>query len=59
MTCDQLQQSYQKQLVKAGVSQQKAEQAARALSLKELQIISEIWEDWGNVVACSDWQATS
>ncbi|MEA5511273.1 hypothetical protein VB715_15985 [Crocosphaera sp. UHCC 0190] len=59
MTCDQLQQSYQQQLVKAGVSQQKAEQAARALSLKELEIISEIWEDWGNVVARSDWQTTS
>jgi hypothetical protein len=51
MTCEQLQQSYQQQLVKVGVSEEKAEQAARALSLKELQIISEIWEDWGNIVA--------
>ncbi|MDJ0845703.1 hypothetical protein [Crocosphaera sp.] len=50
MTCDQLQQSYQQQLVKAGVSQQKAEQAAKTLSVQELQIIGEIWQDWGKVV---------
>ncbi len=51
MTCEQLQQSYQQQLVKAGVSQHKAEQAARTLSRQELQIISEIWQDWGKVFA--------
>ncbi len=51
MTCEQLQQSYQQQLVKAGVSQEKAEQAARTLSRQELQIIGEIWQDWGKVVA--------
>ncbi|ACK67780.1 hypothetical protein PCC8801_3830 [Rippkaea orientalis PCC 8801] len=51
MKCNKLQQSYQEHLVKAGVSRQKAEQAARTLSLQELQLISEIWEDWGNVVA--------
>lgn len=50
MTCEQLQQSYQKQLIKAGVSQHKAEQAASTLSLRELQIIGEIWQDWGDVV---------
>lgn len=50
MTCDQLQKSYQQQLVKAGVSQQKAEQAAKTLSVQELQIIGEIWQDWGKVV---------
>ena len=51
MTCEQLQQSYQKQLMKAGVSQQKAKQAASSLSFRELQIISEIWQEWGDVVA--------
>ncbi len=51
MECNKLQQSYQEQLVKAGVSQQRAEQAARTLSIRELQLISEIWEDWGNVVS--------
>lgn len=50
MTCEKLQQSYQQQLVKAGVSQQKAEQAAKTLSVQELQIIGEIWQDWGKVV---------
>lgn len=56
MTCEKLQESYQEHLVKAGVSPQKAEQAAKALSLQQLQIISEIWEDWGNVVAPLNWQ---
>ncbi|MDJ0598806.1 MAG: hypothetical protein QNJ37_08215 [Crocosphaera sp.] len=51
MTCEQLQKSYQQQLVKAGVSQKKAEQAAKTLSVQELQIIGEIWQDWGKVVA--------
>jgi LDH2 family malate/lactate/ureidoglycolate dehydrogenase len=51
MTCEQLQQSYQQHLVKAGVSEQKAEQAARTLNLQQLQIISEIWQDWGKVVS--------
>ncbi len=49
MTFDKLQQTYQEQLVKAGVSPQKAEQAAKGLSLRELQLISEIWQDWGDV----------
>jgi hypothetical protein len=59
MTYDKLQQSYQEHLIKAGVSQQKAEQAARTLSIKELQLISEIWEDWGNVLAHNKAQASS
>jgi hypothetical protein len=37
MTCEQLQQSYQQQLVKAGVSQKKAEKAAKRLSIINIQ----------------------
>ena len=50
MTCEQLQQSYQKQFVKAGVCQKKAAQAAKPLPVQELEIIVEIWQDWGKVV---------
>ncbi|MDJ0582734.1 MAG: hypothetical protein AB4060_14900 [Crocosphaera sp.] len=50
MTCEQLQKSYQQQLVKAGVCQKKAEQAAKTLTVQQLQIIGEIWQDWGKVV---------
>jgi hypothetical protein len=51
MQYESIQQSYQAQLVKAGVSPQKAEQAAKSLSLEELQLIGEIWQDWGNLFA--------
>ena len=51
MNFNKLQQSYQEQLIKAGVSQHRAEQAAKTLSITELKLISEIWEDWGHVVS--------
>lgn len=46
-----LKQSYQEQLIRAGVPPQKAEQAAKALTVEELQFISEIWPEW-NTVFC-------
>ncbi|MGK7944835.1 MAG: hypothetical protein AB4058_10245 [Microcystaceae cyanobacterium] len=44
---DQLKQSYQEQLIKAGVSPQRAAKAASVLTLEELELIAEIWLDWG------------
>lgn len=46
-----LNQFYQEQLVKAGVSPFKAEQAAKILTLEELKLIGEIWDDWGAILA--------
>lgn len=46
-----LNQFYQEQLVKAGVSPFKAEQAAKVLTLEELKLIGEIWDDWGAILA--------
>lgn len=51
MQYEKLQKSYQEHLVKAGVCPQKAEQAASSLSIQELQIISEIWTDWGSLLS--------
>ncbi|MGK7931581.1 MAG: hypothetical protein AB4041_09125 [Microcystaceae cyanobacterium] len=51
MQCDQLKQSYQEQLIKAGVPPQRAAKAASALTLEELQLIGEIWLDWGSFFA--------
>jgi hypothetical protein len=44
-----IKQSYQDQLIKAGVSPQRAEEAASVLNHEELQLISEIWSDWAAV----------
>lgn len=44
-----LKQSYQEQLVRAGVPLNKAEQAAKILTLEELRMISEIWPEWANI----------
>jgi hypothetical protein len=44
-----LKQSYQEQLIRAGVSPQKAAQAAQALTVEDLQLISEIWPEWASV----------
>ncbi len=49
MQYDKIQQSYQEQLIKAGVCPQKAEQAAKSLSIEELALIGEIWLDWGSL----------
>ncbi len=51
MQYESIQQSYQVQLFKAGVSPQKAKQAAKSLSLEEFQLIGEIWQDWGSLFA--------
>ncbi len=51
MQCDQLKQSYQEQLIKAGVSPQRAAKAASVLTFEELQLIGEIWLDWGSFFA--------
>lgn len=48
---DKLKQSYQEQLVRAGVHPHKAEQAAETLTLEEFQLISEIWTEWATVVS--------
>ncbi len=49
MELSQLQHSYYQQLLKAGVAEDRAFQAARSLSREQLQIISEIWSDWSKV----------
>lgn len=46
MKTEKLEQSYQEQLVKAGVDLHRASQAAKSLSRDELQLIGEIWPDW-------------
>jgi hypothetical protein len=46
MKAKNLEQLYIDQLIKAGVSAAKAEQAARMLTREQLQLISEIWSDW-------------
>lgn len=43
--------SYQEQLVRAGVPVNKAEQAAKNLTLEEFQLIGEIWSEWATVVS--------
>lgn len=45
----ELKQSYQQQLITMGVSHKKAEKAAQKLTLKDLQLIAEIWIDWGDI----------
>lgn len=49
MELSQLQHSYYQQLLKAGVTQERAFQAARSLNQEQLKIISEIWSDWSIV----------
>jgi hypothetical protein len=46
-----LQNSYRNELIKAGVSPQKAEQAAMSMSSEELIMIAEIWAQWAVVLA--------
>lgn len=57
MKAEMLKQSYQHQLVKAGVDFYKAEQAARTLTWKELQLISDIWPEWAAVFSQSQWKS--
>jgi hypothetical protein len=42
----QLKQIYLEQLMKVGVAQSKAEQAANNLTIQQLKMIGEIWEEW-------------
>ena len=51
MTFDNLKQSYQQQLVRAGVHPKKAEKAAKTLTIEEFQLIGEIWSEWATVVS--------
>ncbi len=46
MNSDEVKQSYQNQLLKAGVDTKKAKKAAENLSFEELLLICEIWQDW-------------
>ncbi|ACK69665.1 hypothetical protein PCC7424_1217 [Gloeothece citriformis PCC 7424] len=50
---NQLEQFYCNELIKAGVDPNKATQAAKTMTEKELLLIGEIWEQWGNVLAKS------
>lgn len=50
MTIEMLKQSYQEQLVKAGVEPQRAMEAAELVTPEELRIIGEIWADWADCV---------
>jgi hypothetical protein len=43
--------SYRDELIKAGVSPQKAEQAARAVTSQELILIGEIWGQWATILS--------
>jgi hypothetical protein len=43
---NQLQQSYEEQLIKSGVSVSRAKTAAMSLSESQLLMIQEIWRDW-------------
>jgi hypothetical protein len=49
MKTEKLEQSYKDQLIKAGVDNDRASQAAKILSRDELQLISEIWPEWAEV----------
>jgi hypothetical protein len=48
---DQLQGSYRNELIRAGVSPQKAEQAAKTMSNQDLMLIGEIWGQWAVFLA--------
>ncbi|WP_013322506.1 hypothetical protein [Gloeothece verrucosa] len=50
----QLEYVYRNELIKAGVDPHKATQAAKTMTEKELLLIGEIWEQWGNVLAKSE-----
>jgi hypothetical protein len=50
MTIEMLKESYKDQLVKAGVEPQRAMQVAASITPEELNLIGEIWADWGEVV---------
>ena len=56
MEMQELQQSYRYQLVKAGVDFHRAEQAAKLLTQKDLQLISEIWLEWSMTFSHADCQ---
>lgn len=43
--------SYREELIKAGVSPQKAEQAAQAVTSQELFMIGEIWGQWATILS--------
>lgn len=49
MKTKRLKQSYREQLVKAGVNPQKAAQAAKIMTMRELQLIGEIWPEWAAI----------
>ncbi|MBE9181120.1 hypothetical protein IQ268_21395 [Oculatella sp. LEGE 06141] len=50
MTIEMLKQSYEEQLVKAGVEPQRAMEVAASITTEELALIGEIWADWAEVV---------
>lgn len=53
MKIEKLKQSYQEQLVKAGVEAYRAEQAAKVLTIEQLQLIGEIWPKWASNLTLS------
>ncbi len=53
MELSQLQRSYYQQLLKAGVTSERAFKAARSLTKEQLLIISEIWSDWSKITESS------
>ncbi|MEM8777834.1 MAG: hypothetical protein AAGF26_02970 [Cyanobacteria bacterium P01_G01_bin.49] len=50
MELTQLQHSYYAQLLKAGVTADKAFQAASSLSDEQLNMIRDIWSEWSSIL---------
>jgi len=46
METAKLQKAYRTQLIQVGVNSHRAEQASRALTKTDLQLIGEIWPEW-------------
>ncbi len=51
MSVKNLNQLYCEQLLKVGVTPQKAEYAAKILTREELQLIREVWSEWATTVS--------
>lgn len=49
MNFESLQELFQNQLVKVGVETNKAERAAKTLSVDELRLIGDIWPEWADI----------
>lgn len=56
MDSQYLQKLYQEQLIKAGVEIHKAQQASKILTMKEFQLISDIWPEWEAIIAQANHQ---